>query len=422
MSTYFNRRCIILSLALTAVVYLTCAIEQAHAEISYFLYDAPNRSVTALTNQSQDVVNKYEYTGFGNASSAVEAVSNTRRYVGEQQEPENNLIFLRARYYDPSMGRFITHDPRPGAPRNPQSINSYIYAVNNPINLTDPSGLETPWWLQTIGIGTGIVALTASTPWVAAAAGVATLGIGIYDVISTFSDPRSDRMDKAISVAGLLPDWPGVGASTIGLYRTLHTSTGGGYSYSGYSDPLGNYGWQSLSSYQRNQSRNESAVSWGNERESRYNSLSTYGPSWMKSSYGGVSLSKTAELMLNIQDVGGATFDPATGQVILYGKQNVSLPNMELDDLSVAVSSVYGLHKAAQDPGVSIGTEPSGIPGQMKVRYDGETFNTKFGLVMFDSDRLLKCLTMGKDNITSQAVTSSVPGYQNMHNMYMGVI
>lgn len=81
--------------------------EWAYCETTYFIYNAPTRSATALTNQSQDVVNKYEYTGFGNLSSALEAVNNTHKYVGEQQEPENNPIFLRARYYDPSIRWFV---------------------------------------------------------------------------------------------------------------------------------------------------------------------------------------------------------------------------------------------------------------------------------------------------------------------------
>ncbi|MFA7060099.1 MAG: hypothetical protein WC156_04700, partial [Pedobacter sp.] len=135
--------------------------------------------------------------------------------------------------------------------------------------------------------------------------------------------------------------------------------------------------------------------------------------------FGGVSLSKTADLMLNITDVSGATFDEATGQIILYGKNPVSLPAMKLDDLSVAVRSVYGYGGIApQDPGVSIGTETSTIPGQMKVRYDGQTFNTGFGYTMFESDRLLKGYTLGKDNISGATVTSTVPGYVNLLDRY----
>lgn len=141
---------------------------------------------------------------------------------------------------------------------------------------------------------------------------------------------------------------------------------------------------------------------------------------WDYSDYGGVSLSKTADLMLNITDISGASFDEATGQIILYGKSPVSLPQMKLDDLSVAVRSVYGYGgKAPQDPGVSIGTETSTISGQMKVRYDGQTYNTGFGYTMFESDRLLKTLIVGKDNITGAPVTSSVSGYVNLPDRYV---
>jgi len=137
------------------------------------------------------------------------------------------------------------------------------------------------------------------------------------------------------------------------------------------------------------------------------------------SDFGGVSLSKTADMMLNITDISGATYDEATGQIILYGKSPISLPQMKLDDLAVAVRSEYGYGgKSPQDPGVSIGTEPSDIAGQMKVRYDGQTFNTAFGYTMFESDRLLKGYTMGKDNVSGAAVTSNVPGYANLLNRY----
>ena len=54
---------------------------------------------------------------------------------------------MRARYYDPSTGRFISRDPLNGSLTNPQSQNPYAYSLNNPINYSDPSGqyAETPW-------------------------------------------------------------------------------------------------------------------------------------------------------------------------------------------------------------------------------------------------------------------------------------
>lgn len=114
--------------------------------------------------------------------------------------------------------------------------------------------------------------------------------------------------------------------------------------------------------------------------------------------------------MLQIDNIAGATYDEKTGQIIFFGQEDVTLPEMDLDDLAVAVYSVFG----GQDPGVSIGTEPSNIPGQLKVRYDGQTAETYFGGVMFESDRVLKILSLGQDNITGQPVTSSVPGYKSM--------
>ena len=388
------RKIILKSFFLSVVMGFSfaCHIELSQAaETFYFVYDAPERSVTSLINQAGDnVANTYAYSNFGKTISSVEAVANNRKYVGEQYESETNLIFLRARYYDPATGRFIAKDPIPGIEKNPQSLNPYPYCNGNPVNYVDPTGK-------------GIEVL------VPIIYGLSHVGSAIWGWFAPEGAPGPQDIPQLGFFWGTAYDLGGLAHAGYDYLRYNGRSI-----INNISGRVSNAVSRFNECYERRKDAYYSGGSLG--------SSSTYAPSWMKSSYGGVSLSKTAELMLNIQDVGGATFDPATGQVILYGKQNVSLPNMELDDLSVAVSSVYGLHKAAQDPGVSIGTEPSGIPGQMKVRYDGETFNTKFGLVMFDSDRLLKCLSLGKDNITSQAVTSSVPGYQNMHNMYMGVI
>jgi len=49
--------------------------------------------------------------------------------------------YLRARYYDPAVGRFLGRDPLIGFMTSPQSLNRYVYALNNPILLADPLGL-----------------------------------------------------------------------------------------------------------------------------------------------------------------------------------------------------------------------------------------------------------------------------------------
>jgi hypothetical protein len=50
------------------------------------------------------------------------------------------LVYLRARYYDPQVGRFISIDPLPPIPILPQTINRYPYGGNNPVIMADPSG------------------------------------------------------------------------------------------------------------------------------------------------------------------------------------------------------------------------------------------------------------------------------------------
>ncbi|MFB0537484.1 MAG: RHS repeat-associated core domain-containing protein [Anaerolineae bacterium] len=60
-------------------------------------------------------------------------------FAGEFQDP-TGLIYLRARWYDPGTGRFLTRDPFPGLATLPTTQHPYVYVGNNPVNLTDPSG------------------------------------------------------------------------------------------------------------------------------------------------------------------------------------------------------------------------------------------------------------------------------------------
>jgi RHS repeat-associated protein len=61
---------------------------------------------------------------------------NSRLYTGREYDRETNLYFLRARYYNPSTGKFISRDP---VGQNDQ-INLYTYVANSPVMYTDPTG------------------------------------------------------------------------------------------------------------------------------------------------------------------------------------------------------------------------------------------------------------------------------------------
>ena len=130
------------------------------AETQFYIYDSPNRSVTSVVDASQNVINTYTYKDFGSISQATEGKDNVYKYNGEQDEIETGLIFLRNRYYDPILARFISKDSMLGVKKNPQSLNSYVYCSNNPINFIDPSG-------NTILVAIG-VALVSAAWWAVA--------------------------------------------------------------------------------------------------------------------------------------------------------------------------------------------------------------------------------------------------------------
>ncbi|MFF2889045.1 polymorphic toxin-type HINT domain-containing protein [Paenibacillus sp. NPDC057967] len=84
--------------------------------------------------------NSYQYDIWGNTIQAIEPVSNPFRYSGELWDNSARLQYLRARWYDPSLGRFINEDTYKGEINNPITLNLYTYVYNNPLIYTDPSG------------------------------------------------------------------------------------------------------------------------------------------------------------------------------------------------------------------------------------------------------------------------------------------
>jgi RHS repeat-associated protein len=96
--------------------------------------------VVGLVDEDGKVVNRYSYDEWGNLMASKEEIDNPIRYSGEYYDEETGLYYLRARYYDPTIGRFISEDSYEGSVTNPLSLNQYTYTFNNPLIYVDPSG------------------------------------------------------------------------------------------------------------------------------------------------------------------------------------------------------------------------------------------------------------------------------------------
>ncbi|MGH9461081.1 MAG: RHS repeat-associated core domain-containing protein, partial [Vicinamibacteria bacterium] len=129
-------------------------------QTSFYGYDATNGSVRQLYDAAGAVTDTYDYDGFGSLIASTGTTANAYQYRGEQFDSDAGLYYLRARWYNPATGRFLTRDPAEGVLDRPASLNPYVYAEADPVNNTDPLGLyvqEPP--TRTGGGGKGILGL-----------------------------------------------------------------------------------------------------------------------------------------------------------------------------------------------------------------------------------------------------------------------
>ena len=112
-------------------------VKKEKEETTYYYHQNEHGDVTHLTNVDEEIENSYSYDVFGNVREQQEAVFNYFKYSGEQYEKEIEQYYLRARFYNPVVGRFTQEDIY----RN-DGLNLYVYVVNNPLLWVDPSGYK----------------------------------------------------------------------------------------------------------------------------------------------------------------------------------------------------------------------------------------------------------------------------------------
>uniref|UniRef100_UPI0013E8B6E8 RHS repeat-associated core domain-containing protein n=1 Tax=Longirhabdus pacifica TaxID=2305227 RepID=UPI0013E8B6E8 len=115
------------------------AIQYEDNTKAYVLYNG-HGDVVELRDEQGNVLNEYSYDIWGNPIVEKETVHNPFRYSGELWDSTTELQYLRARWYDPSVGRFINEDSYEGELNSPLTQNLYTYVLNNPLKYIDPSG------------------------------------------------------------------------------------------------------------------------------------------------------------------------------------------------------------------------------------------------------------------------------------------
>src|SRR5262249_37938414 len=123
---------------------------------SFYVFDG-HSGVRMLTDAAGAVTDRYTYDAYGVPLRSMGSTVNPYRYRGEQTDAGLGWQYLRARYYDPATGRFVSTDPSEGVLTEPESLHRYLYANASPVGHVDPSGRQR----DLISVTVALLALTA---------------------------------------------------------------------------------------------------------------------------------------------------------------------------------------------------------------------------------------------------------------------
>jgi RHS repeat-associated protein len=150
---------------------------------SFYGYDGGG-NVRQLTNSAGAVTDSYEYDAFGNEFTVSGSTPNEFMYRGEQYDSDLGLYYLRARYYNPLTGRFVSRDPGSGELTNPETLHKYLYADAEPVNGIDPTGWQDA---EVYSLVLSRVSVSAATVTAVRATGLAIACLYLWDATKFYS-------------------------------------------------------------------------------------------------------------------------------------------------------------------------------------------------------------------------------------------
>src|SRR5262249_14887020 len=122
-------------------VYGHDLISQVRGGLGFYYHRDGLGSTRALTDATGAITDRYAFDAFGRLLREIGGTTNPFRFAGEAFEAVSGLSYNRARWLNPAIGRFLSRDAFGGSALDPRTLHRYIYAVGNPVDLTDPSGL-----------------------------------------------------------------------------------------------------------------------------------------------------------------------------------------------------------------------------------------------------------------------------------------
>ena len=138
----------------------------------YFFEKNLQGDIVAIYNASGVKIVTYVYDAWGNVTTKITSGTSSKdrnianinpfRYRGYYYDTETGFYYVSSRYYDPEIGRWINADNRiSGVGGDVLGYNMFAYCMNNPVNMSDPSG-GWPKWLETaVKVASVVVAVTA---------------------------------------------------------------------------------------------------------------------------------------------------------------------------------------------------------------------------------------------------------------------
>ncbi len=160
----------------------------------YFYIRDITGNILGLVDRNGNFVVRYEYDAWGNIlnenvinSDIIIAVHNPFKYKGYFYDEETGWYYLKSRYYDPSIGRFISpDDPSYLEPQSLNGLNLYAYCYNNPVMFADHNGNFAKKVFWTISLGETALGIAFCFIPGVRSAGVVLIGVGVGSIINAY--------------------------------------------------------------------------------------------------------------------------------------------------------------------------------------------------------------------------------------------